>query len=90
LEETIDNEKFRQRDIMEYGIRLAVDGTNPSTINRILANIINQETNEDLKKLKIIQKDAIFAIQEGWHPRLLIMLLNSHVDIGIDQVMQEH
>jgi hypothetical protein len=90
LEEMIDKDKFRQREIMEYGISLVVDGTDPSTIDRILTNIINQETDGDLKKLKIIQKDAIFAIHENWHPRLMIMLLNSHVDIGIDRVMQEY
>jgi flagellar motor component MotA len=43
MEDEIDDDKLYRRDILEYGLRLTVDGTDNSLIRDILENIINQE-----------------------------------------------
>jgi chemotaxis protein MotA len=88
LEEDIDEAKYVQRDIMEYGLRFVVDGTDPCSVNKILTNIVNLETDNDKNTLKTIQKEAILAIQEGMNPRLLLFLMNSYVDMGLEDVMR--
>ena len=90
LEEVIDEEKLIQRDIFEWGIRLVVDGTDYAIIDKILSNIINLETNIDKKILKTVQKEAVLGIFNGENPRLLNLLLNSHVSIGIESAMKKY
>jgi hypothetical protein len=87
-EEDIDEDKYVQRDIMEYGMRFVVDGNAACLVDKILTNIINLETDNDRKTLKIIQKEAILAIQGGMNPRILLFLLNSYVDMGLEEVMK--
>jgi flagellar motor component MotA len=89
LEEAIDHEKEKKRDILEYGMRFVIDGTDSSFIDKILSNITNLETDNDKRLLKTIQKDAVLAIQEGLNPRLLVALLNSHVSIGIEEMFKK-
>jgi hypothetical protein len=67
-----------------------VDGVNGQTIDRILSNIINLETDNDEKILKTIQKEAVLGIQSGEPSRLLSLLLNSHVNIGIEDAMKRY
>jgi len=90
LEEMIDEKKYIQRDIFEYGLRLAVDGTDGQLIDKILTNIIELETDKDKKVLKTIQKEAALAIQVGCQPRLLLLLLNSYVNIGIEEAAKNY
>jgi len=71
------------RDIFKYGIRFAVDGTNPAYIDRVLTNIINQEKDEEKRVLKTIQKEAALLIQEGCNVNLMFAMLNSYTDISL-------
>jgi flagellar motor component MotA len=89
IEDYMDSEKTKQRDILEYGMRFVVDGTDTDFINKILSNIINLETDGNKRLLKTIQKEAVLAIQEGLNPRLLVALLNSHVSIGIEEMFKK-
>jgi hypothetical protein len=89
LEDVIDHEKEKQRDILEYGMRFVIDGTDIGFIDRILSNITNLETDGDKRLLKTIQKDAVLAIQQGLNPILLVALLNSHVSIGIEESLKK-
>jgi chemotaxis protein MotA len=90
LEEEIDGEKYSQRELFEYGIRLVVDGTDASFIDRILSNIIDLEQDNETKTLKIIQKEAVLSIQAGDNPRIMALLLNSHVNIDIEEAMKQY
>ena len=90
LDELIDEKKYMQRDIFEFGIRLVTDGTYPATLERILTNIINLETENDQKVLKNIQKEAVLGIQDGANPRMLTVLLNSYVNFGIEDAMKKY
>lgn len=88
LEEMLDEKKALQRDIFEYGMRLVVDGTDAAFIDKVLSNIINLETDNDEKTLKIIQKEAVLAIQDDINPRMLLVLLNSYVNISFEEMME--
>jgi flagellar motor component MotA len=90
LEDVLDEEKFFKRDILEYGMRFVVDGCDTSIIDQILTNIVELETDKDKKILKTMQKEAVLAIQNGWNTRVLIMLLNSHVNIDIEETMKKY
>jgi flagellar motor component MotA len=85
LEDELDQEKINERDIFEYGMRFVVDGTDNKTIEKILSNIIKQEENEYMNRLKTIQKEAVLRIQDGSHPRLLYAVLNSYTDITLKE-----
>jgi flagellar motor component MotA len=83
LEEDTDQEKFDERDVFECGLRLIVDGTDAEFVEKILSNIVKQEKDEDMAILKNIQKEAVLMIQEGVHPRLVCLALNSYTNIAI-------
>jgi flagellar motor component MotA len=65
LEDEIDKEKYYKRDIFDFGLSLIVDGTAAEIIDKILANLVNLETDEDKKALAAMKKEAILAIQAG-------------------------
>jgi flagellar motor component MotA len=90
LEDLIDEEKYLQRDIFEYGLTLVVDGIDAAIIDQILTNVIGLETDNDKKLLKKIQKEAVLAMQAGTNPRILLMLLNSHVNIDVENTMKKY
>jgi len=81
LEDDVDMEKINDRDIFEYGMRLAIDGIDLQTIDGILSNIINQEKDEYIRILKNIQKEAVLSLQAGDNPRILYLQMNSLSDI---------
>jgi flagellar motor component MotA len=81
LEEELENEK---NDYFRLGLRLTVDGTESSIIDKILSNIRNQEKDEDLRLLKTIQKEVVMMIHAGENPRLLAIVLNSYTDIPLN------
>jgi flagellar motor component MotA len=89
-EEMIDENKYLNRDIFEYGLRLIVDGLDAEMVDKLLINVIELEDDKNKKLLKIIQKEAILAIQAGWNPRLLMLLLNSYVNINVEETMRNY
>jgi flagellar motor component MotA len=85
LEDDLNQERIEQRDIFEYGLRFVIDGTEWRVIDNVLSNIIAQETDEDKRKLMNIEKDAVWSIQQGDNPRLLLAILNSHSNLSLKE-----
>jgi flagellar motor component MotA len=83
LDEELDQERIDERDIFEYGMRFAVDGTDAKFIEEILSNIIKHEEDADMAILKNIQKAAALGIQAGDPPRMLYAILNSYTNIPL-------
>jgi len=83
LEDFLDKDKVKNRDIFDYGMRFVVDGTDYTIIDKILSNIIKQEKDEHQLLLKTIQKEAVWAIHKGMQTRILAALLNSYTDIPL-------
>ena len=81
LEEILDAEKIGKRDIFEFGMHFVLDGISAELIDKLLSNIINHEKDEFVKTLKVIQKEALLAIQSGCNPRIFVTLLLSYTDI---------
>jgi flagellar motor component MotA len=90
LEDLIDEEKYIQRDIFEYGVTLVLDGIEPEIIDHILTNIIELEADKDKTLLKKIQKEAVLAISAGTNSRMVLMLLNSYVNIDVENTMKKY
>jgi flagellar motor component MotA len=89
VEEMIDQEKLIQRDILECGLKFACDGYDDWFIDRLLTNIIEQETDENKKLLGNIQKGAVLGIQEGMSQSRILILLNSFVNIDVEDTMRK-
>ncbi|MDR2482291.1 MAG: hypothetical protein LBD08_01515 [Treponema sp.] len=47
LHDALDKVKYNQRDIFEYGMRMAIDGRTSELIGKVLTNIIHLETDKD-------------------------------------------
>jgi len=84
LEKHFDREKIDNRDIFEYGMSFALDGTDDSVIDKILSNIIKQEKNEQQIVLKTIQKEAVLLLHGFANPSRIAALLNSYTDIPLN------
>lgn len=90
IDELIDEDKYDQRDVMELGLRLVVDGLDSAFVDKVLTNIINLETDNEIKVLKTIKKEAVLSLQAGNHPRLMAVLLNSYVNIENEYAMKQY
>lgn len=90
LEELIDGEKYLQRDIFEFGIRLVVDGTDAGVIRHLLELIICRETDNNEKTLKEMQAEAVLSIEAGENPKILHLKLNCYVDFGFEEVLKKY
>jgi flagellar motor component MotA len=90
LEDIIDMDKYKQRDILEYGIKFVLDGCDGDFLNKVLSNIVNLESDKDKKILKTIQKEAVMCMQYGTRPQLMALLLNSYVNIGIEEAINKY
>jgi flagellar motor component MotA len=90
LDNVLDTEKYNQRDIFEYGMRMAISGRSSELIDKVLTNIIHLETDTDKKLLKNIQKDAVLSIQQGISPEELLLILNSYVHIELDKATEQY
>jgi flagellar motor component MotA len=90
LNNLLDKEKYNQRDIFEYGMRLVMDGRISELIDKILTNIINLETDEERKVLKNIQKDAVLSIQQGISSEEVMWIMNSYVNIELDKATEKY
>jgi flagellar motor component MotA len=88
LEELLDEDKFIKRDLFEVGLLLVTDRNDNEFIDKILSNLVNLETDNDKRLLKTIEKEAVLAINAGWDPRLLELLLNSYVNIEVEKTMK--
>jgi hypothetical protein len=84
LEEMIDGEKAKQRDILEYSIRFICDGMDPKLLGKILSNIVQQEDDKYTRLLMEIKKEAALQLREGLNPRAYLVLLNSYTDIPLE------
>ena len=83
LEKMLDHEKINNRDIFDYGMQFAIDGTDYDIIREIVLRVINQEKDENLHLLKQIQLEAILSILVGDNPRIIAIKLNSFTDIPL-------
>jgi len=70
-------------DIFKYGITFVIDGIAPEYIENILTQLIIQESDHNTRTLKWIQKEAVFAIQQGSNSRVMLAILNSYTDISL-------
>ena len=82
---TVDPEKISERDIFEYGLSFAIDGTDPYFIEKIIGNIIAQEKDEYTRVFKTMQKEAVMGIQQGINPQMLYYILNSFTGISLKE-----
>jgi len=80
---TVAPEKISERDIFDYGLNFAIDGTDPYYIEKILGNIIAQEKDEYARIFKTMQKEAVMGIQQGLNPQMLYYILNSFTGISL-------
>jgi TPR repeat protein len=76
--------------VFEWGLRLVMDETDSAVIDKILTNLINQETDKDKITMGKIKKDAILAIQAGWPHNLIALLINSHVNIDVEETLRRY
>jgi len=83
MEEEIDSDKYNRRDIFEYGLRLAVDGTDVAILRGILSNIIMQEEDKYARRLMELKLEAVLSIQAGENPRITVSKLNSYTDLNL-------
>jgi len=81
IEDAIDFNKLKQRDIFEIGLRLSVDGTAHETIKEILSNIILQEKDEYSRRIMEIKMAAILSIHNGDCTLITAYKMNSFTDI---------
>jgi len=80
LGDDVVNQKAGPRDIFQSGMRLTVDGTDTTYIDRILSNLIAHERDERAKKIKTIQKEAVLCIQSGDSRWRFLSRAVSHID----------
>ena len=90
LEKILNKDRYNQRDIFEYGMRLALNGRPSEFIDKILSNIINLETEKDKKILKNIQKDVVLSIQQGITTEEIMWIMNSYVNIDLDKAAEKY
>jgi len=90
FEKQIDEKKYNQRDIFEYGMRLITEGKIPELIDKIFTNLIDQEPDKERKILMNMQKEAVFAIQRGDPSQDLMRLLNSYADIDLEHATKKY
>ena len=88
LEDELDKNLIRKRDIFYFGLQYVIDGTDCELIEKILNNLI--KTNKKDFLLKTIQKEAVLSIQRGDNTRILFQILTSFLkDKAYDKVCKE-
>jgi chemotaxis protein MotA len=82
LEEDLSEleDDFINRDIFILGMRLVVEGTDSVYISKVLENIIEQETDPEIKRLKRMEKEAVMMIGNGDYPAMIYLMLNSYTN----------
>jgi len=79
LEEEIDKLDSKNYNILKYGLRLSIDGADSEFISAVLTNIINQEEDKNILRIKTIQNEAVYCIYSGFNTRMLVMKLFSYL-----------
>jgi flagellar motor component MotA len=91
LEGYIDaDNQIAKKGFLKSGLRLIIDGTDCYYVDKYLSNITNRDTDPDKRLLNTIIKEAVLGIQDGMNPRLLALLLNSYVKIGVERAMEKY
>jgi hypothetical protein len=72
---------MEQRDILEYSVRLIVDGLDSNFLEKVLSNLINQEEDKYTRLLMEIKKEAALQLKTNYNIRNVLILLNSYTDI---------
>ena len=80
LANDLDLEALKQRDIFEFGMRLAIEGIEPEVLNTVLSNMSNLEPDDEARRIKTIQKEAVLGIQKEINSVLLLNTLFSHMN----------
>ena len=80
LEGLVDEPKGERRDIFEYGMQFAAFGADSKRVGSVLSNLIARERDEDARRLKEAQRDAVLCIQEGRGSSVFLHRLISHMD----------
>ena len=80
LLETVDKQKISGRDILEYGMKFAAEGKDEDDINFILSNLVEQERNEEIKRLKTVQKEAVLGICRNEPFATVFHVMLSYID----------
>jgi len=89
LKEHIDLQKMAGRDIFEYGIKFAADDAYPDDIDFILSNLIAAEKNEEIKRLKLMQKEAVLGICNKENSAVIVhALLSLIADKELEEVQK--
>ena len=89
LDDVIDREKARNRDIFEYGLQFVTDGEDYEFVEKILSNIIRHEKDENAALLKTMQKEAVLAIKCGENKLRIYQLLNSYTTMPLSDEFME-
>ena len=89
LEKSIDARKADLRDVFEYGIGLALDGADERRIDETLSGLIDGERDEDARRLKAMQKEAVLSIHADENPYILELYLISRISDSEFKAMQE-
>jgi flagellar motor component MotA len=89
LEEELDPALLAARDVFEYGIAFAIDGTDRELIKSILDILITHEHDPWKRKLMSAKRDAALSIQAGDHPHMLALIMLSHFDKSIEDMVKE-
>ena len=77
LEDDIDKEGLKQRDVFDIGLLLAIDGIDRDIVKQILDNYCDNEKYEFMQLLNRIKKAGALSIQCGENTKLLTIVLDS-------------
>jgi len=85
LEKHLDQKAVAARDILDYGLSLAIDGWEEDVIKKILDNLVERETDPVRKKIAKAKKAAATAIWNNGNPTILFEYFCFHFDKSITQ-----
>jgi flagellar motor component MotA len=89
LEKELDPALLAARDVFEYGLAFAIDGTDRELIDSILNTLINHEHDPWKQKLMSAKRDAALSIQAGDNPHMLALIMLSHFDKSIEDMVKD-
>ena len=89
IEDKIDADALKCGDIFELGIRFTLDGENIEKVDEILTNMISREKDENTRRFKTIQKEAVRCIQGRFNSFTLLNILFSFISDDEKNVARE-
>ena len=75
LEEALDEEKIRQKDILEYGLQLVSGNVRSTDIRRVLGKMIHEEQDDEERRIKSIQGNVVVSFQRDLGGDCLTVLM---------------